>query len=166
MVKVNKSVKVNVTSYQSQNPLSKALASIFSYEKYNVRSVIIGNEPWFVLSDVCKVLGIGNPSDVKTRLDDDVYSIETLQTAGGMQKMTIINENGLYDVILESKKPEAKAFRKWITHEVIPSIRKTGGYGENIIQDSYMIQNPVERAKAWIVEQEKLQLAEQNKLTQ
>ncbi|WP_248548429.1 BRO-N domain-containing protein [Paenibacillus odorifer] len=87
------------------------------------------------MNDVCGVLGIGNAGDVKARLDEDVVTTHTLQTAGGMQNMTIVNEDGLYDVILDSKKPEAKSFRKWITHEVIPSIRKTGSYGENVTQE-------------------------------
>lgn len=161
----NANVNVNVTSYQSQNPLSKALANIFSYEEYNVRTIMIDNEPWFVLSDVCKVLGIGNPSDVKARLDHDEYSIEILQTAGGMQKLTIINEDGLYNVILESKKPEAKVFRKWITREVKPSIRKTGSY--NAQTNEYSSMSDEDRAIAYFTkvkaEKELLLLAEQNK---
>lgn len=98
------------------------------FEGHNVR--IVGNQdnPLFVLSDVCKILEIGNPSDVKNRLDQDVVSIETLETVGGRQKMTVINEDGLYDVIIDSRKPEAKRFRKWITGEVLPAIRQDGGY--------------------------------------
>lgn len=86
-------------------------------------------EPTFSLKDVCGILEIGNPSDVKNRLEDGVVSIEVIQDRlGRKQKATFINEDGLYDVILDSRKPEAKQFRKWITSEVIPSIRKTGGY--------------------------------------
>lgn len=72
---------------------------------------MIDNEPWFVLNDVCKALGIDQVAGIKRRLSEEVISNHTLQTAGGMQKMSIVNEDGLYDVILESKKPEAKAFR-------------------------------------------------------
>ncbi|MNJ51975.1 hypothetical protein D3C77_472910 [compost metagenome] len=81
-----------------------------------------------MLVDVCNVLELGNPSQVKTRLDEGVISNEVIQTNGGRQRTTIINEDGLYDVILESRKPEARKFRKWVTGEVLPSIRKTGGY--------------------------------------
>ena len=83
----------------------------------------------FCLADVCKVLELGNPSQVKTRLDDGVISNEVItDTLGRQQEMTFVNEDGLYDVILDSRKPQAKAFRKWITSEVLPSIRKTGNY--------------------------------------
>ncbi len=85
-------------------------------------------DPWFVLSEVCKKLGIGNPSDVAATLDEDEKGIVTIDTPGGRQRVRIINESGLYSTILRSRKPEAKAFKKWITSEVLPSIRKTGGY--------------------------------------
>ena len=85
-------------------------------------------EPAFCLSDVCQVLALSNPAKVKTRLGKGVTSSYTLQTPGGPQLVTIINEDGLYDVILDSRKPEAKLFRKWVTSDVLPSIRKTGGH--------------------------------------
>lgn len=102
---------------------------LFKHEDFGeVRVVGDSENPRFCLSDVCKVLAIGNPSQVKTRLDEGVISNETLQTAGGMQAVTFINEDGLYDVILYSRKPIAKKFRKWITNQVVPSIRKSGVY--------------------------------------
>lgn len=89
-------------------------------------------EPIFKLIDVCKILGLGNPSQVKARLEDGVISNEVIpDNLGRQQNTTFVNEDGLYDVILDSRKPEAKKFRKWITSEVIPSIRKTGGYVNN-----------------------------------
>lgn len=104
------------------------LSNVFSYNNHNVRTVVIDNEPWFVLSDACKVLGISHVATVKERLSDDVVLNHTIpDSLGRMQKLTTVNEDGLYDVILDSKKPEAKAFRKWITKEVIPSIHKTSG---------------------------------------
>src|SRR5690625_118641 len=87
-----------------------------------------GNEPHFLLKDVCEILGIGNHRHVRTRLDKGVVSNYPLKTAGGTQQATFVNEDGLYDVILDSRKPEAKKFRTWITSEVIPSIRKHGAY--------------------------------------
>lgn len=105
---------------------------IFDFHGNQVRTVEKDNQPWFVLADVCKVLEIGNPSDVKNRLEDGVVSIEGIpDSLGRTQQATVINEDGLYDVILESRKPEARAFRKWITSEVLPTIRKTGGYVAN-----------------------------------
>lgn len=91
---------------------------------------VIGDfeNPRFCLSDVCKILEIGNPSQAKARLDKGVITNETLQTAGGMQTLTFVNEDGLYDLILDSRKPAAKKLRKWLTSEVVPSIRKTGMY--------------------------------------
>ena len=87
----------------------------------------VSNEPLFCLGDVCRALGL-RTGDVRIRLDKGVVSTQPLATTGGVQKATFVNEDGLYDVILDSRKPQAKAFRKWLTSEVIPSIRKTGGY--------------------------------------
>lgn len=98
------------------------------FEGNEVRVVGTPEQPLFVLADVCKVLDISNVSDVKKRLSEGVDSIYTLQTAGGKQHVIVINEDGLYDVILDSRKPQAKRFRKWVTGEVLPSIRKDGGY--------------------------------------
>lgn len=102
---------------------------IFNYQNNNVRTIEKDGEPWFVLKDVCTVLGISKYRDTATRLDADERGSVELDTPGGMQSMTIINESGLYNVILRSDKPEAKPFRKWVTSEVLPTIRKTGSYG-------------------------------------
>lgn len=101
---------------------------LFNFNSNQVRVIEISGEPWFVLKDVCEVLGDLAPRVVRQRLSDDVCSTYPLDTAGGKQMTSIINEDGLYDVILDSRKPEAKAFRKWITSDVIPSIRKHGAY--------------------------------------
>lgn len=94
-----------------------------------VRAQEINGEPWFVLKDVCDVLGIARASTAADRLDDDeVGKTDIVDEAGRRQEMYIVNESGLYTTIIRSAKPEAKAFRKWITGEVLPSIRKTGGY--------------------------------------
>lgn len=84
-------------------------------------------EPMFCLADLCLVLDL-TPSKVAQRLGEDVLSKYPLLTAGGIQQANFVNEDGLYDVILDSRKPEAKKFRKWITSEVLPSIRKNGSY--------------------------------------
>lgn len=101
---------------------------IFNYNGNEVRTIRKDGEPWWVLKDVCAVLGIGNVTDVFGRLDDDEKGVGQIETLGGAQKMNIINESGLYNVILRSDKPEAKPFRKWVTSEVLPSIRKHGAY--------------------------------------
>lgn len=94
-----------------------------------IRVAGTSENPLFCLADVCKVLELGNPSQVKTRLDDGVISNEVIpDSLGRQQEATFVNEDGLYDVILDSRKPQAKAFRKWITSEVLPSIRKSGSY--------------------------------------
>lgn len=85
------------------------------------------NEPMFCLADVCRVLDL-TPSKVAQRLAEDVLSKYPLESAGGTQLTNFVNEDGLYDAILDSRKPEARKFRKWLTSEVLPSIRKTGGY--------------------------------------
>ena len=93
-----------------------------------VRMVMRNGEPWFVAADVCRCLEIGNSRMATDRLDADEKGVIPTDTPGGKQNMTIINESGLYTLILGSRKPEARAFRRWITHEVIPSIRRTGAY--------------------------------------
>lgn len=93
------------------------------------------NNPMFCLADVCKAVGL-SAKGVNQRLSKEVISNYPLQTAGGVQHALFVNEDGLYDVILDSRKPEAKAFRKWVTSEVLPSIRKTGGYIASTQDDS------------------------------
>ena len=105
------------------------LQKVFNYGESPVRTIVKDEEVWFVLSDVCKVLELSTPSRVRERLDDGVSTTHTiLDNMGRTQYATIINEDGLYDVILDSRKPEAKAFRKWITSQVLPSVRKHGAY--------------------------------------
>lgn len=102
---------------------------VFEYRQtMDVRMVMQGDEPWWVLADVCRALGLERTDSVARRLDPDEKGTHLVSTPGGPQEMTIINESGLYSVILRSDKPEAKAFKRWVTHEVLPSIRRTGRY--------------------------------------
>ena len=102
---------------------------IWNYNNSEVRTVNINNEPWWVLTDVCKVLEITRGSKVAERLEEDEVRQTSLTDSLGRQQNTyIINESGLYSVILRSDKPQAKPFRKWVTSDVLPSIRKTGMY--------------------------------------
>lgn len=100
---------------------------VFENERFgNVRVTMIDNEPWFVASDVCRALEIA-PTATR-RLDDDEKGMRSTQTPGGKQEMAVVNESGLYSLVLGSRKPEAKAFKRWVTHDVIPAIRKHGVY--------------------------------------
>lgn len=101
---------------------------VFNYNENQVRTVLQDGEPWFVLKDVCEVLGLDSPHKVADRLDADELTGIKLRSGGQNREMTIINESGLYNVILRSDKPQAKPFRKWVTAEVLPSIRKHGAY--------------------------------------
>ena len=97
----------------------------FTYDMNKVRTVFKEGEPWFVLKDICEILEIKNVTQVADRLDSDERSMFNI----GRQGMTnVINESGLYNVIFLSRKPESKKFKKWVTSEVLPSIRKTGSY--------------------------------------
>lgn len=101
---------------------------IFNYQSNEVRTVEMGGEPWFVLKDVCNILNISKYRDTAARLDADERGSVEVDTLGGTQQVIAVNESGLYHVILRSDKPEAAPFRKWVTSEVLPSIRKNGGY--------------------------------------
>ena len=95
----------------------------------NIRVININNEPWFVGNDVAHILGYGNPRQgISSHVEDDDKGVQKLDTPSGKQNVTIINESGLYSLILSSKLPRAKEFKHWVTSEVLPSIRKTGSY--------------------------------------
>ena len=100
----------------------------FNFHGTQVRVIERDDEPWFVLADLCKVLEIRNARDVAGRLDEDQKGVGQIDTPGGKQRTTIVNESGMWDVVLRSDKPEAKPLRRWLTGEVLPSIRKTGSY--------------------------------------
>lgn len=106
-------------------------AGIMAFENAQFGTIRVSNEggePWFVASDVAKALGYRMASDMNRRLDDDEKGTRSMRTPGGRQELTVVNEPGLYNAVLGSKLPEAKAFKRWITHDVLPAIRKTGGY--------------------------------------
>jgi anti-repressor protein len=101
---------------------------VFSYEGKEVRTIQESGEPWWVLKDVCVVLELSNSRMVAERLDEDEKGVSIVDTLGGKQELTVITESGLYNVILLSRKPEARKFKRWVTHEILPSIRKHGAY--------------------------------------
>ncbi|MED1953952.1 phage antirepressor [Brevibacillus centrosporus] len=105
----------------TKNPLK-----LFAYGAKEVRVVVKANDLWFVASDVTEILGIDRTQT--RRLDEDEKGVCLIQTPGGQQEMLCVNEAGLYSLVLNSRKLEAKAFKRWVTHEVIPSVRKHGAY--------------------------------------
>ena len=123
---------------------------IFSKENLgSVRTVLLNNEVWFCIKDVCDILGLTNPTVVAKRLDEDEKAKFDLGLKNG-ELTNFTNESGLYTLILRSDKPEAKPFRKWITSEVIPAIRKTGKYEEKPVTSAqYLLQQA-----QWMVEAE------------
>lgn len=106
---------------------------LFQYQDTTVRTIADEDgQPWFVLADLCKVLDLKQPHRVAARLDDDQKGRHQVTTLGGPQTVTTVNESGMYDVVLRSEKPEARPFRRWVTSEVLPTIRKTGSYGKTL----------------------------------
>ena len=117
--------------------------STFNFNDNQVRTILIGGEPWFVAPDITSILELTNTTMAVQSLDADEYRVIgrgemasltlslTEGQKGGAQSMTLVNESGLYSLVMRSRKPEAKAFRKWVTSEVLPSIRKTGSYDIN-----------------------------------
>lgn len=121
-----------------------------------IRTMLMDGEPYFVGKDVAGILGYAKPENaVATHVDeDDTLKQGVIDGMGRTQKTTIINESGMYSRILGSKLPTAKKFKRWVTSEVLPSIRKTGSYSIQNKSDSYTIDDPIERAKRWIEEAE------------
>lgn len=100
----------------------------FNFNNSEIRLIVRAGEPWFITADVARVLGYRDASNAGRVLDDDEKGTHIVSTPGGDQKVTVINESGLYALVLRSRKPEARKFAKWVTAEVLPSIRKTGKY--------------------------------------
>lgn len=135
---------------------------IFKNEKFEVRTSIANNEPYFMLADVCRVLEISNPAMVKQRLNKHgVNSAEVIDSLGRKQNATFINESNLYKLAFTSRKKEAEEFTEWVTSEVLPTIRKTGGYinGSEAMSDSEIM------AKALLVAQKTIE-ANKEKINQ
>lgn len=98
------------------------------YQENPVRMQVIDGQPWFVAKDICDILGLSNSRKAVAALDDDEKGVTTSDTPGGKQQVNIVNESGMYALIFQSRKPAAREFRKWVTSEVLPSIRRYGRY--------------------------------------
>ena len=125
---------------------------LFKFEHQPVRVVLVDGEPWFVLADLCRALGIANVGNAAARLDADVKGVHQADTPGGRQSVTIVSESGMYEIVIRSDKKEAARFRRWVTHKVLPEIRRTGSY-------SHMPAAPValpskKELAQWVVEAE------------
>lgn len=143
----------------------------FNFEELPVRTLEIDGEIYFVGKDVAEILGYARPTKaIADHIDLEDKRVVPIQDSIGRNQVTpIINESGLYALIFSSKLDSAKRFKRWVTSEVLPQIRKTGSYNSQpVVKDSYMIDDPVERAKAWIREQEthQLQLKEKEEVIQ
>ena len=128
---------------------------IFKNDKFGeIRTLEINNEPWFVAKDICEILEIKNSRQALTRLDEDEKADVILNDGSQNRNMSAVNEYGLYNLILASRKKEAKEFKRWITHEVIPSIRKHGGYiaGQEQMTDEELMAKAVLMANSKIQE--------------
>lgn len=129
---------------------------VFNFNGNDVRTVLDDNgDPVFVALDVCRILEIANERNAYSRLDDDEKDVRTIDTLGGPQQMVVVSESGLYSLVLSSRKPEAKAFKRWITHDVLPALRKNGSY-------SLQQMSPLQQLKAMVahMEQTERQIAE------
>lgn len=102
---------------------------VFTYADQQVRTVLVDGEPWFVARDVCQVIGISKPRDAFAQLDLDERASMPMDTPGGTQQMSVVNEAGVYSLMLISRSPAVQPFKRWLTHEVLPQIRRTGQYG-------------------------------------
>lgn len=100
----------------------------FPVTDHPLRTVVRDGDPWFVGADVCSLLDLGNPRSSLALLDEDEKGVHSMDTPGGVQGVTVVNEPGLWSLVLRSRKPEAKAFKRWITHDVLPALRKTGRF--------------------------------------
>lgn len=100
----------------------------FEFEHHTVRVIMIDDEPWFVANDLCEVLAISNSRDALRRLDEDEKGVGSTDTLGGSQSLNIVSESGMYSLVLGSRKPEARRFKKWVTSDLLPTLRRTGRY--------------------------------------
>lgn len=132
--------------------------NLYNYNNNPVRLVTESDNVWFVAKDVCDVLGLGNPAMAVNGLDDDEKGIKVVDTLGGPQDMLVVTEGGLYTLVIRSNKLEAKTFRKWVTSEVLPTIRKTGSYSlKPLSQAEWLLQ----QAQAMVDQERRITAIEQ-----
>ena len=169
----------SIASSNSQElPNASSALKLFENPQFRVRVIMRIGDPWFVASDACDGLALSNASKALADLDDDDKlkltkdELDTLTSSEGIkcsvdsrvQSLNLVSESGLYDLIMQSRKPEAKAFKRWVTHEVLPSIRKTGGY--SVAQPTLAIPKTLPEAlRACADEVERREAAEKRAIT-
>lgn len=133
-----KKAVLNVKKISKKGMVKMDSPQIFNFEKQEIRTIKINDEPFFVSKDVAEILGYSNTRKaIKDHVDDEDRRAERIVTPlGGIQTLTLINESGLYSLILKSKLPNAKKFKRWVTSEVLPSIRKHGIYATDELLDN------------------------------
>jgi len=144
-----------------QNSYTNELLTL-QFDGNDIRVAMICGIPWFIAKDICNVLNFSEPSAMTRTLDDDEKGLYNTQTPGGFQSLQTVNESGLYSLILRSRRPEAKKFKKWVTSEVLPSIRQSGEYSISnppLLPD---FNDPVAAARAWADAKEAELKAKQN----
>jgi anti-repressor protein len=130
-----------------------SVIQLFKFEHQPIRVVLVDGDPWFVLSDLCRALGISNVGNVAARLhEDDIRQTDVTDTLSRCQLTKIVNESGMYEVVIRSDKKEAARFRRWVTHKVLPDIRRTGSY-DHLPAQSRQLPSKKELAQ-WVVEAE------------
>lgn len=129
---------------------------LFVNEEFgDIRGFNIKGEPWVVGKDIAEMLGYASPrSAVSKKVEKEDRGVAKMETPSGIQEVTVINESGLYSLILSSKLPSAKKFKRWVTSEVLPTLRKNGTYSITTKPDSYTIEDPAARARRWAEEYE------------
>ena len=135
---------------------SQTQIQAFNFDGAELRTVSIDGEPWFVAADVCAALDLENPTRAIERLDEDEHTLISIQGASNGQPVNGVNESGLYSLILGSRKPEAKRFKKWVTSEVLPAIRKTGSYNGPVIDPMKVLNDPAAMRGLLLVYTEKV----------
>ena len=135
------------------------MLEVFDYQGQQVRTDYKDEAVWFVAADVCRVLDIINPTMAVGRLDDDEKGLSSIETLGGNQQMVVVNEAGLYSLILTSRKPQAKEFKRWVTHDVLPSIRKHGLYAvDEVLENPDLLISALMNLKKEREEKKRLEL--------
>lgn len=140
-------IAMHISKNESPAPAITEQPKVFTFNPSNapVRVQVINQEPWFVAKDVCDALNLTDTGKTVERLDDDEKLTRILFVSGQGRQMWLVNESGLYNLIFQSRKPEAKAFRKWVTGEVLPQIRNTGVY--MVSREGRVVAHPEERER-------------------
>ncbi len=142
------------------------IARVFEFESHELRTTSIDNQPHLVIADVCRILGLSNPSMAAKSIDeDDLSDAEVIDSMGRKQTVKVCNESGFYQLVFQSRKPEAKNFRRWVTREVLPAIRETGRYEMDRVAPSFPVPQSYPEALRLAADQHELIERQRTQLT-